>query len=272
MTKTTTNINKGTAVSSTRGRSAKKSNDKAAEALLQLMEREKEKKAREEKKKKRAEEKKAEEEAKKKSDAEKVASRASTISPISTVADIATATGEMTIATDLDVDNGDNTTVHGINPNQLSYEVTSYSNESESVDEVPTEANSPLKKKTRGTSAVKAVSRYTTKSFSIAHTHAFPRTFVEAAVTLTKDDKPKEFIVAVKLLLTNGKILDPHFALAPLKPDTTTKKRKLISSEDDLPVNFTHLGQYAFTSGSRIFEKKNPNWRRGLYCEDKPPR
>ncbi len=48
--------------------------------------------------------------------------------------------------------------------------------------------------------------------------------------------------------------------LAPLKPDTPTKKTKLISTEDDVPINFTHLGQYAFTSGNRIFEKKK-DWK-----------
>jgi hypothetical protein len=126
-----------------------------------------------------------------------------------------------------------------------------------------TDDNSPVKKKTKGTSSVKVTTRYTTKNFSItqpAHTYVNPRTFVEAAITLTKDDKPKEFIVAIKLLLTNGKILDSHFALAPLKPDTPTKKTKLISTEDDVPINFTHLGQYAFTSGNRIFEKKK-DWK-----------
>ena len=29
---------------------------------------------------------------------------------------------------------------------------------------------------------------------------------------------------------------------------------------DDVPINFTHLGQYAFTSGNRIFEKKK-DWK-----------
>ena len=82
---------------------------------------------------------------------------------------------------------------------------------------------------------------------------------MEAAITLTKDDKPKEFIAAIKLLLTNGTILDSHFALAPLKPDTSTKT-KLLITEDDVPNNFTHLGQYAYTSGNRIFEKKK-DWK-----------
>ena len=66
---------------------------------------------------------------------------------------------------------------------------------------------------------------------------------MEAAITLTKEDKPKEFIAAMKSLLANGKILDPHFALSPLKHDIATTKPKFITAEDDVPVNFTHLGQ-----------------------------
>jgi hypothetical protein len=35
--------------------------------------------------------------------------------------------------------------------------------------------------------------------------------------------------------LSNGKILDPNFALASLKRNTATKKPKLITAEDDVP-------------------------------------
>ncbi len=110
---------------------------------------------------------------------------------------------------------------------------------------------------------MKASNRYTTSSFSVAvsaHEYTHPRTFVEASITLMKEDKPKEFIAAIKLLLTNGQILDPMFALAPLKHDEATTKPKLITAIGDVPVNFTHLGQYAFTSGNRIFEKKK-DWK-----------
>ncbi len=64
--------------------------------------------------------------------------------------------------------------------------------------------------------------------------------------------------MAIKLLLKNVKYLDPHFGLAPLKT-IPGKQSKIIFSEDDIPSNFTHLGQYAFTSGNRFFEKKK-NW------------
>ncbi len=56
------------------------------------------------------------------------------------------------------------------------------------------------------------------------------------------------------------KILDTNFALAPLKHDTATKKLRLILAADNVPVNFTHLGQYAYTSGNCIFEKKK-DWK-----------
>ncbi len=62
--------------------------------------------------------------------------------------------------------------------------------------------------------------------------------------------------------MLNGKILDPNFSLAPLKRDTMMKKPpKLITAEDDVPINLTHLGQYIYTSGNRIFEKKK-DWKR----------
>jgi hypothetical protein len=53
--------------------------------------------------------------------------------------------------------------------------------------------------------------------------------------------------------------LDPNFGLIPLK-NLPGKQSKIIVSEDDVPSNFTHLGQYAFTSGNQIFEKKK-NWK-----------
>ena len=60
--------------------------------------------------------------------------------------------------------------------------------------------------------------------------------------------------------MTNGKYLDPHMAFTPLKHNINIMKPKLILREDDVPVNFTHLGQYVYTSGNRIFGKKK-NWK-----------
>jgi hypothetical protein len=93
-----------------------------------------------------------------------------------------------------------------------------------------------------------------------AHPYSHPLTYVEAAVCLTSEDKPKELINAIKLLLQNAKFLDPNFGLPPLKY-TTGKPVRIITIEDNIPSNFTHLGQYAFITRNRIFEKKK-NWRR----------
>ena len=92
------------------------------------------------------------------------------------------------------------------------------------------------------------------------HVHTYAKTFIKAATTLKSDDKPKEFIAAIKLLLANGKYLDSNLALTPLKDNINIMKPKLILKEDDIPVNFTHLGQYVYTSSNRIFEKKK-NWK-----------
>jgi hypothetical protein len=258
--------------------SLKKKNDTAADDLQKLVDREKSK-MREDKKKKRADEKKAEEEKKKKTDQEKAAANIVTISPPSTNDNDAPIDLEDdTLSLNLDEETADWTEADeeealarfGISPNHLfgkeEEEETTTPNDTQTVDLTAAE-NSPVKKKTKSASVlpslVKESNRYTTKSFSITktvHKYDHPRTYVEAAITLTKEDKPKEFIAAIKSLLANGKILDPHFALAPLKRDTTTKTPKLITAEDDVPVNFTHLGQYAYTSGNRIFEKKK-DWK-----------
>ena len=258
--------------------SLKKKNDTAADDLQKLVDREKSK-MREDKKKKRADEKKAEEEKKKKTDQEKAAANIVTISPPSTNDNEALIDLEDdTLSLNLDEETADWTEADeeealarfGISPNHLfgkeEEEETTTPNDTQTVDLTAAE-NSPVKKKTKSASvlpsSVKESNRYTTKSFSITktvHKYDHPRTYVEAAITLTKEDKPKEFIAAIKSLLANGKILDPHFALAPLKRDTTTKTPKLITAEDDVPVNFTHLGQYAYTSGNRIFEKKK-DWK-----------
>ena len=172
---------------------------------------------------------------------------------------------------------------HGISPNHLfgkdpekwtgAEEEVSGHRDNTTVDLTAAE-NSPKKKKSKNaetTSGLKANNRYTTKSFSIAkiaYKYTHPHTFVEASITLTKDDRPREFIAAIKLLITNGQILDPKFALAPLKRDDSAKNPKLITTVDDVPVNFTHLGQYAFTSGNRIFEKKK-DWK-GANDHSKP--
>ncbi len=123
-------------------------------------------------------------------------------------------------------------------------------------------ANSPEKKKKKGPAgAPRTKNCYTTTTtakFAITpttHIYKNPRTFAEAAISLTSEDKPKELIAAIKLLLKNGKYLDSNFRLTPLKNVKGTKP-KIILTEDNVPLNFIHLGQYMGTSGRQIFEPK----------------
>jgi hypothetical protein len=277
---------------------SKKKKDSAADELQKQVALEKKK--RELKKKQRASEKQAEEEKKKKLDQEKANENAGTItdSPPNNNEEVVTIGSEdeeemesnfnysqaSKDADWTDTKDAEALARHGISPNHLfgkdHEEATEAKrttpteqdhaegtkiDESATVDLTAAE-NSPDKKKSKRVeipSGMKASNRYTTSSFSvakIAHKYIHPRTFVEAAITLIKEDKPKELITAIKLLLTNGQILDPNFALAPLKHNDATTKPKLITTIDDVPVNFTHLGQYAFTSGNRIFEKKK-DWK-----------
>ena len=153
---------------------------------------------------------------------------------------------------------------HGISPNHL------FAKDATDVPEKLMETldltweNSPFKKKSKNTnSSLKPKTRYSTSAFSLTqkvHVHTYAKTFIEAAITVKSEDKPKELIGAIKLLLANGKYLDSNLALSPLKHNINITKPKLILREDDVPVNFTHLGQYVYTSGNRIFEKKK-NWK-----------
>jgi hypothetical protein len=224
-------------------------------------------------KEKQAEEKRAEEEKKKKSDLEKAASNTATVSLPTTINDIAVTTEGLNLQPDpfsdlnkpwTEAEDNDILTTHGISPNHLfGKEVDTLENTPQETVDLTAEILSPLKKKTKSTSSLRSDTRYTTNPFSLTpkiHAYAFAQTFLKAAITLKSEDKPKEFIAAIKLLLTNGKFQDTNFALAPLKHNTKTTKPKLILMEVNIPLNFTHLGQYAFTSGNRIFEKKK-NWK-----------
>ena len=273
MTKALTTTTNKTTAHSTRARSAaKKKNDAAADDLQKIVAAEK--KVREDKKKKRADEKKAEEETKKKSDEEKaqakltadqekVKASSATISPPNP--DIALEDGATEDYNWTEDEDDQCLQTHGISPNHL-FAKEATTNVPEKLMETLdlTGENSPFKKKSRNTSSsLKSNTRYSTSTFSLTqkvHVHTHAKTFIEAAITLKSEDKPKEFIAAIKLLLANGKFLDSNLALTPLKHSINITKPKLILREDDVPVNFTHLGQYVYTSGNRIFEKKK-NWK-----------
>jgi hypothetical protein len=202
---------------------------------------------REDKKKNRAKEKKVEEEKKKKTDQEKAAANSVTIFPPSTndapVEDLdkdmsLNINEETTTQTDNWTKAEDDEALErlGISPNHLfgkeEAEETTVPNETHTVD-LTVAGNFPAKKKNKSADVLRSVkesNQYTTKSFSITktvHKYDHPRTYVEAAIALMKEDKPKEFIAAIKSLLVNGKILDPHFALAPLKRDVGTHPNSL---------------------------------------------
>jgi hypothetical protein len=216
----------------TRARTAlKKKNDTAADDLQKQVALKK--KMREDKKKKWAEEKKADKEKKKKWDQEKAKANSVTISPPS-INDATTGSDEVMIISTHEeptaqtddwtkAEDKEALARHGISPNHLfrkeAGETTEEGKEApyktKTVDLTAAE-NSPEKKRTKSAkvpSLVKESNQYTTKSFSIATTaykYDHPRTYMEAAITLTKEDKPKEFIAAIKLLLSTGKILDPN--------------------------------------------------------------
>jgi hypothetical protein len=123
-------------------------------------------------------------------------------------------------------------------------------------------ANSPDKKKKNGPApALCAENRYSaqaTAHFALAsatHIYKHLRTYAEVAISLTSEDEPKELISAFELLLRNGRYLDPYFGLTPLKAAEGTKQ-KIITKEDIVPLNFTHLGLYMGTSGRQIFEPR----------------
>ncbi len=86
-------------------------------------------------------------------------------------------------------------------------------------------ANTPEKKKKKGPAGALRIKNCntttTTAKFAITPTahicYKNPHTFAEAAISLTLEDKPKELIAAIKLLLKNEKYLDSNFGLTPLK-------------------------------------------------------
>jgi hypothetical protein len=143
---------------------------------------------------------------------------------------------------------------HGMQPNQLFEENLETPAKEATAEVLNLSGNYPNKKKIKSTTG----NRYTSKGFSLTptdHPYSHPPTYVEATICLTSEDKPKEFINAIKLVLQNAKFLDPNFGLAPLK-NTTGKPIRIITTKDDVPSNFTHLGQYTFTSGNRFLRRR----------------
>jgi hypothetical protein len=111
---------------------------------------------------------------------------------------------------------------HGMQPNQLFEENLETPTKEATAMVLDLSGNSPDKKKIKSTAGglwVGTSNGYTTKGFSLtpsAHPYSHSLTYVEATICLTSEDKPKEFINAIKLLFQNAKFLDPNFGLTPL--------------------------------------------------------
>jgi hypothetical protein len=252
---------------------------------------EKERKLRNEKKKKRTQEKREEEEQAKATAKRERARDTNVISPVTTetitdlpVPNINKHIGNITADIDGDDPDGnkeDTTTaphdrtleddapddaeelqgcqLFGEKTTKTSYHPQATATPQETVD---LSGNSPEKKKTKGPAgALRAENCYsmtTTTKFALPSTtlvHAHPCTYAEAGISLSLEDKPKELIAAIKLLRRNGKYLDPKFGLTPLKTVEGIKP-KIILKEDDVPLNFTHLGLYMGPQGGSFLNRR----------------
>jgi hypothetical protein len=131
---------------------------------------------------------------------------------------------------------------HGMPPNHLFGMDLETPTEEAMAAVLDLSGNSPQKKKTKSAAGILWTgNQYTTKGFSIpptTHVYSHLLTYVEATIYLTSEDKPKEFILEIKLLLLNVKFLDQNFSLTPLK-NLPGKQTKIIIAEDNIPSNIT---------------------------------
>ena len=84
------------------------------------------------------------------------------------------------------------------------------------------------------------------------HKHSHPRTIVESSILLPSDKAENCFIEALRELLRNCKMVDKHFAFAPVK---RSNKEELISDASSIPNNMTLLSNHfkrSRTKGRRI--------------------
>ena len=129
------------------------------------------------------------------------------------------------------------------------------------------EEDSPEKKKkkqvTPATSGSLKVSRYTAPVPRVvppppSHNYVHPRTIVDAALTLNKDDPIDSFANGLCTLMYNAKMVDEHFAIAPVKVGPNPK---LWQSSGDIPNNMTAVGSHISISANNIRNfKKQRKW------------
>ena len=88
------------------------------------------------------------------------------------------------------------------------------------------------------------------------HKHSHPRTIVESSILLPSDKAENCFIEALRELLRNGKMVDKHFAFAPVKH---SNKEGLISDASSIPNNMTLLSNHfkiSYQGSKNPFEKQ----------------
>ncbi len=100
------------------------------------------------------------------------------------------------------------------------------------------------------------------------HKHAHPRTIVESSIQLPAEKPKDHFIGALKELLRNGKIVDKHFAFAPVKKG---EGDYLISEANSIPTNMTILSKHFKVSyqGTKNSFKKQKMWNKNRKVKDK---
>ena len=124
------------------------------------------------------------------------------------------------------------------------------------------EMGTPVGKKRRGgdlnhlTKATPTAAPALKRSTYTPHTHTFPRVIIEGSARLGQEDKIKEFTDLIGALLSNGKMVDGHFAIVPVIMGTG---RKALTGVKDIPANMTMLGGYIKISEKslRVFERKS---------------
>ena len=124
------------------------------------------------------------------------------------------------------------------------------------------ETTSPVRKRSRQvvskrtSTAVAAKPPALRQSSLIPHNYGYPRVIVEGSARLDGDDKVAQFIGMVGVLLTNGRMIDPFFAVNPVLIGGGKKDLKEVK---DIPQNMTVLGGYMKISEKSLktFQKKS---------------
>ena len=96
-------------------------------------------------------------------------------------------------------------------------------------------------------------------SLVVSHTHLHPMVIVEASVRISEENKAAQFLGQIGTILTNGKILDPHFVINLVIMGIRKKDRK---EAKDVPTNMTAVGGYIKISTRSLlsFGQRSSGW------------